>query len=755
MVPDEVTMEKIWPDLCEGIDHIFIRHHESMSMKRYIELFTHIYGYCSKDEPETGKSQSPAQQMFSKLKQYLIEHNRFLKQKGYDLMDESVLNFYTDQWGQYQGSSKVLNGISQYLNRHWLKQNNEETKNGLKDVYQHSLLLWKNNLFRDLNRQTTSAILKLIEKERNGENIDHQLISGALNCYVELGLNENHQKAHIQDLSIYRESFETPFFKATECYYQQESQTFLQNNPVTEYLKRVEVRFKEEERRVQMYLHPSTLTELLKRVKNVMVADKLGMITDDFQTLLDHNKYDDMARMYRLCYRIHYGTTDMIFRFETHITKQGNEAIEQLGRDVVGDPVAYVNAILAVHRKYNALLLTAFKNDKHFVTSLDKAFAKIVNNNWVTKNTSSNKSPELIARFCDQLLRKNSNNPEEAELEDTLNQVMTVFKYIEDKDVFQKFYSKMLAKRLVQQMSASDDAEASMISKLKQSCGYEYTSKLQRMFQDIGLSKDLNEGFNKHTRNMSPLDFEFQVQVLSSGSWPFQTSGPFSLPKELETCINRFQGFYNKQHSGRKLNWLYSLSKGELVLHYVKNRYTLQASSYQMAVLLQFNESDYWTMEQLAENTKIRKETLQQVVGILVKAKLLLLENSDCTNGEAKEENPKISLKSTLRLFRGYKNKKLRVNINVPLKADARADDEATHRHIEEDRKLLIQAAIVRIMKARKTLKHTQLMTEVLNQLTNRFKANPKVVKKCIDVLIEKEYLERKENDRDTYNYLA
>lgn len=44
---------------------------------------------------------------------------------------------------------------------------------------------------------------------------------------------------------------------------------------------------------------------------------------------------------------------------------------------------------------------------------------------------------------------------------------MILFRYVEDKDVFQKFYSKMLAKRLVQQISASDDAEASMISKLK------------------------------------------------------------------------------------------------------------------------------------------------------------------------------------------------------------------------------------------------------------------------------------------------
>ena len=108
---------------------------------------------------------------------------------------------------------------------------------------------------------------------------------------------------------------------------------------------------------------------------------------------------------------------------------------------------------------------------------------------------------------------------------------MVVFKYIEDKDVFQKFYSKMLAKRLVQAMSASDDAEASMISKLKQACGFEYTNKLQRMFQDVGVSKDLNDQFRTHLQNSNePLDIDFQIQVLSSGSWPFQQSCVFSLP---------------------------------------------------------------------------------------------------------------------------------------------------------------------------------------------------------------------------------
>lgn len=72
---------------------------------------------------------------------------------------------------------------------------------------------------------------------------------------------------------------------------------------------------------------------------------------------------------------------------------------------------------------------------------------------------------------------------------------MTIFKFLEDKDVFQKFYTKMLAKRLVNGNSASDDAEASMISKLKEACGFEYTNKLQRMFTDMSISKDLNDGF--------------------------------------------------------------------------------------------------------------------------------------------------------------------------------------------------------------------------------------------------------------------
>ena len=67
---------------------------------------------------------------------------------------------------------------------------------------------------------------------------------------------------------------------------------------------------------------------------------------------------------------------------------------------------------------------------------------------------------------------------------------MVLFKYIDDKDVFQTYYTTKLSKRLIHGVSASDEAEASMISKLKEACGFEYTNKLQRMFTGMASLDD-------------------------------------------------------------------------------------------------------------------------------------------------------------------------------------------------------------------------------------------------------------------------
>jgi len=74
---------------------------------------------------------------------------------------------------------------------------------------------------------------------------------------------------------------------------------------------------------------------------------------------------------------------------------------------------------------------------------------------------------------------------------------------------------------------------------------------------------------------------------------------------------------------------------------------------------------------------------------------------------------------------------------------------------VDEDRKPQVEAAIVRIMKSRKVLEHNQLISEVTQQLRARFLPDPNTIKKRIESLIEREFLERDKTDWRTYKYLA
>lgn len=91
---------------------------------------------------------------------------------------------------------------------------------------------------------------------------------------------------------------------------------------------------------------------------------------------------------------------------------------------------------------------------------------------------------------------------------------MTIFRYLQEKDVFEKYYKQHLGKRLLSQRSYSDDAERSLLVKLKTECGYQFTSKLESMFNDIKTSEDMHRDFKSSiNENNIDLGMDFSVQV--------------------------------------------------------------------------------------------------------------------------------------------------------------------------------------------------------------------------------------------------
>lgn len=114
-------------------------------------------------------------------------------------------------------------------------------------------------------------------------------------------------------------------------------------------------------------------------------------------------------------------------------------------------------------------------------------------------------------------------------------------------------------------MQVGEDAERTMLVKLKTECGYQFTSKLESMFNDIKISRE-SMGEFKHalTARGIELDAEITVQVLTTGSWPTPVVNKCVLPRQLEQACDAFQQHYLEAHSNRKLTWQTNMGNADI-----------------------------------------------------------------------------------------------------------------------------------------------------------------------------------------------
>ncbi|KAJ1977028.1 ubiquitin ligase (cullin) of SCF [Dimargaris xerosporica] len=817
--PAQLSLAETWQVLERGLDQIMATVQGGLSFSEFMELYTTVYNHLTQSvqtgfatgvftlennpyEISRAHANKLGLELYSKLQAYIRQRIHGLQAAGAPNTGESLLAYYSAEWIKYEKAARYIDHVFRYMNRYWCKRQREEGVADIYNVYPLFLLLWNTELFLPLQDKLISAALEQVSLRRVGKMINSDHIKDLASSLVSVSLCEADQAhrhppadrstplaADAQSYEVYRHYFEQKFIAATQTHYAHEGSTFRAHHAVVEYMQRAEMWINDEEQWCELYLPQITLPLLRKTCNAQLIEAASSALCQEFLPLLGQERLEDLARLYRLLSRLPNGLSPLLQMFKDHVCQAGKDAMATLakqmgatasstsGADTAVDSKVYTDTLLAVHQKFLGVVNRALNSDSNFTIELDKACREFINRNSLCNSGTAFRSPELLARYTDLLLRKGSsavsigggqgtaNNGsssakgvvDEVALEEHLAGVMTVFKYIDDKDVFQKFYSKMLAKRLVNGTSVTEDAEASMISKLKVACGHEYTSKLQRMFMDISISRELYQGFKQwlvETSQPVP-SFDYSMLVLGTAYWPLQSpTTPFRVPEEIAGVHTQFQKYYDTKHSGRNLNWLFQYSKAEVRTPFTKSKgnpvYTLQVSTYQLAILLLFNRADTWSFEAMQQSTNLLPDTLSKELTYLVKSRLLLVT---AAAGASDGSEPSAQSQYTLNL--GFKSRKVRLNLNIPMKSEQKQEVETTNKTVTEDRKVLIQAAIVRIMKTRRTMDHVQLMNEVIAQLQARFKPSVPDIKKAIDAVVDRDYIERIEGQKNMYKYLA
>lgn len=634
------------------------------------------------------------------------------------------------------------------------------------------------------------VMLYSVQMDRQGYQIDKTLTRS---CAAMLqGLYESSDED--EATKLYLTMFEPQYLSMSREHLRKEGEALIRSMDAASWCKQVEKRLHEEVDRCRSTLSNATASKIKTAVDDELIRpylpDAINMTGSGIRIMLDNDKLDSLRHMYNLSARIDPKKEHLRTAVQNRIEDLGQEINEsakaiaqqpptkpaptEAGDQTEGKPkverpaapqtaaaVAWVEEVLKLQIKYDNILRQAFDNDKTLQTSFTQSFTKFIN--------ISDRSSEYLSLFFDENMKKGIKGKTEAEVDRVLDDGIILLRYIQDKDLFERYYKKHLSRRLLMKRSASMDAERQMIAKMKLEVGNSFTNRIEHMFKDIDLSEDLSKRYKDHQMSLpDPQRTELHIDVLTSSMWPSESvvggtdaihSG-CNFPPVVSKIKASFESFYLGQHSGRKLTWQANMGTVDIKAHFPKTKGSskfreLNVSTYAMVILLLFQDlpaDETLTCEEIQARTNIpMSDLIRNLQSLAVAPKTRVLTKTPMS----KDVKPTDTFAYNEAFHTPYAKLKIGVvsSANRLENVDERKETEKKN---NEDRGAVVDAAIVRVMKQRKTLSHQSLVSEVITLLKSRFQPDVALIKKRIENLIERDYLERAEDvERASYNYLA
>lgn len=330
---------------------------------------------------------------------------------------------------------------------------------GIHSLREQGFKLYKEQIFDSFSQYARQAILNAIEKERNGEEQDRHLLQEATAVFVEMGYNFGNKK-----LQVYTADLEKAVVEHASEYYKRKSRQWLDQDSCPAYLEKSERMLNAEKNRVEAYLNRSTLepltkatyTELLKSHQKELLKKKTGLFH-----LLSTNATEDLSRLYRLYKQYESDLEPIAEMFHEHIKQAGTDVVDK-AKPQQGSTTdvnhELVRNLIALHAQYNTVVTDCFEKAQIMQKSLKKAFEDFIN--------KDNRVSKLLVKFVNDVLKKGT-KVNVKDLESTLDNVVFLYGYIQEKDVFERDYQIFLSNRLLMGLCESEHSEKSMIAKLK------------------------------------------------------------------------------------------------------------------------------------------------------------------------------------------------------------------------------------------------------------------------------------------------